>query len=120
MAVKKENKEETLKDISPEIMKVIMEEQSAFADNILNYELPDVLEDCSQPFTMGEKKKYSKKYDVKNIDGVDEIDDFIDELLAERGIPSKEIDDLKYSDLLTWARKVCYGTFHLKKIVAKK
>lgn len=118
MATKK-TEENPLSNIPAEVLKEVMAEQKQFADGVLEYDLPDALEDVAHPLTMGEKKQY-KKYDLQNVDGVEEIDDLIVELLSKRGLATGDIDGFAYSDLLMWVRKVCYGTFHLKKLVAKK
>ena len=113
--------EEPKIELSLEAMKEIYKEQEEFANAVVDYDLPDMLEDVSKPLSFGEKKKL-KKFDLKKIDTMsdDDLDRLIVELLSLRGLKDEDIDPLEYSDLQMWVRKVVLTTFNMRVIAKKK
>jgi len=122
MAVKKANdKVETPAiNLSPELIKEIQTEQKELIDSILEYELPEELEDKAEPLTFKEKRELSKKHKLQEIDTMEDkdLDDLIGDMLEKRHIA--DIDNLKYSDLQMWVRKIIITTFNTKVIATKK
>lgn len=117
MAMKKTNEKI---DIPIEVIKEIQEEQKQLVNEIVDYELPQILEDVAEPLSFKEKRELSKKYKLQDIDTMDEskFDDLVGDLLAKRNV--EDIDDLKYSDLIMWVRKIIITTFNTKVIATKK
>lgn len=118
MAQKKTNNK--IEDMPIEILKEIQEEQKQLVNEIVEYELPQVLEDVAEPLSFKEKRELSKKYKLQEIDTMEEskLDDLISDLLTKRKV--EDIDDLMYSDLIMWVRKIVITTFNIKVIATKK
>lgn len=108
----------TLGDLPPEVIRDIISEQEKFADDIFSYDLNEALDDYAEPLTLKEKKSL-KKYDLKSVDTEDEFDDLISDLAKLRGISEDVIENQPYSELGIWVRKVCYGTFNVRRAAKK-
>ena len=117
--MKKEN--EPKLELSVEAMKEIYKEQETITGGIMEYTLPDALEDVAHPLAFGEKRKL-KKFDLKKVDSMDDdkMDSLLIELLELRGIKNDVVDALAYSDLQMWVKKVAITTFNTKIIATKK
>jgi len=113
--------EEPKIELSLEAVKEVYKEQEENIKSIVDYALPDVLEDIAYPLTFGEKKKL-KKHNIKQVDTLDDdkLDDLLLELLELRKVDSETIDAMAYSDLQIWVRKIAILTFNTKAIATKK
>jgi len=114
-------KEEPKIELSLEAVKEVYKEQQESIKEVVDYELPEILEDVANPLTFGEKKKL-KKHNLTDLDALDEkeMDDLLVDLLELRNISEKDVDILAYSDLQMWIRKVVITTFNTKVIATKK
>jgi hypothetical protein len=108
-------------ELSLDAIKEVYKEQEQNIKEIIDYELPSILEDVANPLTFGEKKKL-KKHKIIEIDSLKEesLDDLLVDLLTLRNISDDQIDKIPYSDLQMWVRKVAITTFNTKVIATKK
>jgi len=113
--------EEPKIELSLEAMKEVYKEHEENIKEIIDYELPDLLEDIAYPLTFGEKRKL-KKYDLKKVDILEdeELDELLIEIMTLRNIDAKDIDAIPYSDLQMWIRKIAILTFNTEVIATKK
>lgn len=118
MAKKTEENNQGLESLPQEVIKEVLKEQKDFRDDIFDYELSETLDEFSQPLKMKEKKEL-KKYDLQNVDAEKDFDGLIMDLAKLRGVSNDIIDAQEYSELSIWVRKVCYGTFDLRRAAKK-
>lgn len=120
MATKINTKKETndVSTLPPELLKEIYKEHEDFVDDIFEYELNEELDNYSQPLTLREKKSL-QKYDLQNVDSIKDFDGLIMDLAELRGVDDELVDNQAYSELGIWVRKVCYGTFNLRRAAKK-
>jgi len=120
MATKNKKIEETneLNSLPPEFLKEVYKENQDFVENVFNYDLNEELDNFSEPLTLREKKSL-KNYELENVDAEEDFDGLIMDLAKLRGFDDELVDNQAYSELSIWVRKVCYGTFNLRRAAKK-
>lgn len=107
--------------LSNEVILELKKDREEFIEDAFAYKLPDALKDNDYPLTFSEKKELVKISSIEEIESDQEkFDKFLTDICDRRKIAPEVIDNIQYSDLVIFGKRIILGTFDAKAIVLKK